>query len=220
MRSFIKRLASRSGFFAIIDKIAFWITRIFFGSIWKIELALRGVKPFFNFSVVIYGRPIIALAAGSEVELEEEVILMNDSRFCLSASLYAPCKIQTLSMSSKIHIRKGVSLNGTSIVCRSSEIIIGARTMIGPNVMITDSPFHNMWPLDARNIDPGVDIDSPVKIGSDVWICSQVIILPGSSIGSGSVIAAGSVVRGVIPCNCLAAGVPAKVIRYLDKPVI
>lgn len=169
--------------------------------------------------MTIIGRPIVSLAIGSTVEIGDDVILMSSSRFCLSATLFAPCKIQTILRTSSIYIGDRVSLNGTSIVCRSSRIYIGSRTMIGPNVSIVDSPFHPIWPISIRDYYPGTELDRPVEIGEDVWIGAQVVILPGSKIGAGSVIGAGSIVRGEIPANCLAAGVPARVIRRLDGEV-
>ena len=53
----------------------------------------------------------------------------------------------------------------------------------------------------------------PIVIEDNVWIGVNVLILKGVTIGHGSVIAAGSIVTRDIPCNCLAAGIPAKVIR-------
>ena len=38
-------------------------------------------------------------------------------------------------------------------------------------------------------------------------------MLPGACIGRNVVIAAGSVVRGTVPDRCVAAGVPARVVR-------
>ena len=52
-----------------------------------------------------------------------------------------------------------------------------------------------------------------IKIGNHVWIGANVTILKGVSIGDGSIVAAGSVVTKSIPEACLAAGVPAKVIK-------
>lgn len=52
-------------------------------------------------------------------------------------------------------------------------------------------------------------------IKDNVWIESRATVLRGVSIGKNSVIAAGSVVTSAIPENCLAAGVPARVIRVL-----
>ncbi|MDE6059993.1 MAG: hypothetical protein K2G31_00775, partial [Clostridia bacterium] len=57
----------------------------------------------------------------------------------------------------------------------------------------------------------------PVTICDKVWVAADVTICGGATIGEGSVIAAGSVVTKDIPPNCLAGGVPCKVIRYLDE---
>ena len=56
---------------------------------------------------------------------------------------------------------------------------------------------------------------APVAIGNDVWIGGNATILPGVRIGSNVVIAAGAVVDKDIPDNCVAGGVPAKVIKLL-----
>ena len=53
----------------------------------------------------------------------------------------------------------------------------------------------------------------PVFIGNHVWIGTNVTILKGVTIGDGAIIAAGSVVTKSVPSKCLAAGVPAKVIK-------
>lgn len=53
-----------------------------------------------------------------------------------------------------------------------------------------------------------------VVIGDHAWIGEDVIILSGVNIGIGAIVAAGSVVTKDVPAGCVAAGVPAKVIRY------
>lgn len=55
----------------------------------------------------------------------------------------------------------------------------------------------------------------PVIIGKNVWITTRCIILGGVTIGDNSIIGAGSVVTKDIPANCIAAGNPCKVIKYL-----
>jgi acetyltransferase-like isoleucine patch superfamily enzyme len=52
-----------------------------------------------------------------------------------------------------------------------------------------------------------------VIIEDHVWIGSRAIILPGVHIGHHSVVGAGSVVTKDISANCLAVGVPARVVR-------
>jgi virginiamycin A acetyltransferase len=60
------------------------------------------------------------------------------------------------------------------------------------------------------------DIESrgPIIIGNDVWIGAQSIILSGVTIGNGAVISANSTVTRDIPPYAIAAGSPAKVIKY------
>ena len=55
-----------------------------------------------------------------------------------------------------------------------------------------------------------------IKIGQNVWICDKVTILGGVTIGDNVIIAAGSVVTHDIPSNCMAAGMPARVIKKLE----
>lgn len=57
----------------------------------------------------------------------------------------------------------------------------------------------------------------PVIIKDNVWIGDGVTILPGVTIGVNAIVGANSVVNKDIPDNAIAAGVPAKVIRYLNK---
>lgn len=54
----------------------------------------------------------------------------------------------------------------------------------------------------------------PVVIGNDVWLGACATILKGSKIGNGAVIGAKALVKGEIPENAIAVGIPAKVLRY------
>lgn len=51
-------------------------------------------------------------------------------------------------------------------------------------------------------------------IGNDVWIGFHSTILPGVTVGDGAIIAAKSVVASAVPPYAIAAGNPARVIRY------
>jgi acetyltransferase-like isoleucine patch superfamily enzyme len=57
----------------------------------------------------------------------------------------------------------------------------------------------------------------PVKIGMGVWMAPGCIVIQGVEIGEMSVIGTGAVVNKSIPSHCLAAGVPAKVIKKLNE---
>lgn len=64
---------------------------------------------------------------------------------------------------------------------------------------------------------PDIDVFARVTVGNNVFIGLNAILLPGTEIGDNCVIGAGSVVKGRIPPNSVAAGVPARVIRSLDE---
>ena len=57
--------------------------------------------------------------------------------------------------------------------------------------------------------------ERPVSIGSGSWLGHGTVVLPGATIGRHVVIGANSVVTGEMPDNCVAAGVPARVIKKL-----
>ncbi|MBK1725026.1 acyltransferase [Thiocystis violacea] len=67
-----------------------------------------------------------------------------------------------------------------------------------------------------REKEQKIEMCKPIIVGNNVFLGYATIILPGSRIGSNVVIGAGSVVRGEIPDDCVAAGIPAKPIRSLD----
>lgn len=92
---------------------------------------------------------------------------------------------------------------------------IGSYVMMGTDVtVITRNHRHDR--TDIPMMEQGFEEEQPVVIGNDVWIGDRVVILPGVHIGNGCVIGAGAVVTKDIPDNAIAAGVPARVIRFRD----
>jgi carbonic anhydrase/acetyltransferase-like protein (isoleucine patch superfamily) len=93
----------------------------------------------------------------------------------------------------------------TKLIC-SKDIKIGDGSHISWDVEIRDSDFHKISRDDFT-------VSKPIVIGSHVWIGTRATILKGVNIGAGAVVATGAIVTRDIPENCLAAGVPAKIIR-------
>jgi len=52
-----------------------------------------------------------------------------------------------------------------------------------------------------------------IIVGDGAWLGYGVIVLDGARIGKGAVVGAGSVVKDDIPDGCIAAGVPARVVK-------
>ena len=58
-----------------------------------------------------------------------------------------------------------------------------------------------------------INLPKDVVIGNHVWLGNSVVIMKGVHIEDGSVIGIESIVTKDIPCNCIAVGSPAKVIK-------
>jgi len=97
-------------------------------------------------------------------------------------------------------------INPNALIVISKSLEIGSDCAISWNVSIMDDDLHKILPEKPES-------DRGIIIGDHVWIGSDVKILKNVKIGSGSVIAANSLVNSDIPENCLAAGIPARVIK-------
>ncbi len=93
------------------------------------------------------------------------------------------------------------------------EIVVGDDVWTGHHVYITDQN-HGYEDLDvpiSRQMMP----ERPVRVGDGSWLGHGTVVLPGASIGRHVVVGANSVVTGDLPDHCIAAGVPARVIKRL-----
>lgn len=100
---------------------------------------------------------------------------------------------------------------GTRISAAES-IRIGDNCMLAANVYISDSDWHGIY----NRVRP-FRCTKPVVLENNVWLGESVIINKGVTIGENSVIGAGSVVTKTIPANVVAAGNPAKIIKYINS---
>lgn len=101
--------------------------------------------------------------------------------------------------------------HNTVLVCRE-RIEIGSDVMIAGHCYLLDVD-HEYESRETPVPDQGLRI-SPIIIGDDVWIGAHTIILRGVHIGQGAIIGANSVVTKDIPSYAVAAGNPAKVIKF------
>jgi len=61
----------------------------------------------------------------------------------------------------------------------------------------------------------------PVILGNDVWVGTHVLIKRGVTVGHGAIVGAGSIVTKDVPPYAIAAGTPARILRYrFPEPLI
>lgn len=112
-----------------------------------------------------------------------------------------------------VHLGKAVYINSNCTFVDDDHIYIGDYTMVAPNVVFTTAGHPILPSLRLK----GYEFVFPINVGKNVWIGSGCQIMPGVTIGDNTVIGAGSVVTRDIPANCVAMGVPCKVVREIGE---
>lgn len=110
-----------------------------------------------------------------------------------------------------IRFGKEVFINSGCHFQDQGGIEIGDGAMIGHNVVLA-TVNHDLNPANNRK-----NHYAPIKIGNHVWIGANATILPGVIIGDWAVVAAGAVVTKNVPELTVVGGVPAKVLKTLQK---
>lgn len=114
-----------------------------------------------------------------------------------------------------IHVGRKFLANYHVTILDIAPVRIGDYVMIGPNTLIT-TVNHPLSPAKRRD---HIGQAKPVTIGDDVWIGGSCTILPGVTIGSNVVVGAGAVVTHDVPDDSVVLGVPARVVRTIERDV-
>ncbi len=151
-------------------------------------------------------QPVLFLGEGS-------IVLGSDVEFGwpTSKGFYSGyCQLEASNPASRIEIGDGVQINNNAFLkSEGPGIRIGPRALLGSEVTIYDSDFHDLRAGHRRDGSPQT---AAVELGRNVFVGDGVLILKGVRIGANSVIGAGSVVTDSIPADVIAAGNPARVI--------
>lgn len=106
-----------------------------------------------------------------------------------------------------VKIGKNVVIMNGCLMMAAGGITIEDDVMIAANVQL----ISNNHDLENRV----VITCKPVRICRKAWIGAGATILPGVTIGENAVVGAAGVVTKDVPDNAVAAGNPARVIKYL-----
>jgi len=120
---------------------------------------------------------------------------------------------------SSIIIGNHCSIGEYNHITACNKITIGDGLLTGRFVYIGDNA-HGGLSWEESSVPPinrQLRSKGEVKIGNNVWIGDKATILGGVTIGDNVIIGAGSVVTHDIPSNSMVAGIPARVVKSLDK---
>jgi len=115
-----------------------------------------------------------------------------------------------------ISVGDDVYIGPEAVMSAVKGITIGNKVMMGPRVMFIGGN-HNTSQLgtfmadvkEKRETD-----DLPIVVEDDVWIGAGAMIFKGVILGRGSIVAAGAVVTKSVPPYAIAAGIPARVLKW------
>lgn len=109
-------------------------------------------------------------------------------------------------------ISEGVNLMQSIVLTNDIEIGIGVL------VNQLSSIGHDVKIGDFCEICPNVSVSGNCEIGEYSFIGTGAVILPKVKIGKNVIVGAGAVVSKNLPDNCVAVGIPAKIVKEL-KPL-
>lgn len=109
----------------------------------------------------------------------------------------------------RIKVGNNVFINSNSLLMARGSITIEDDVMLAANVQLL-SNNHDEY-------DRQVLICKEILIKKGAWIGAGASILPGVCIGKYAIVGAGAIVTKDVPDYAVAVGIPAKVVKTLDK---
>jgi len=184
--------------------------------------------------------PMLLGSAGSGVVFGRNITLRHPKKIFIGAGVIIDdnCVLDAKGSGNKgITIRQGVYIGRNTIIyCKNGNIILGERVNIGHNSMVFSSNKVEIgrealiagytyimsggsydYKAKKKIIDQSGYSKGPTVIGANSWLGARAVIADGVSIGEGSIIGAGAVVLKNIPGRSIAIGVPAKVVKEIER---
>jgi acetyltransferase-like isoleucine patch superfamily enzyme len=101
---------------------------------------------------------------------------------------------------------------GESVIIRGQGgVDIGKAVLIGPGAQIL-AINHNHRDPEIPILDQGISCQG-IVVEDGAWIGAGAMVLDGVRIGRNAVVGAGAVVTKDVPANCVAVGVPARIVE-------
>lgn len=115
-------------------------------------------------------------------------------------------------------VGNNIDIGWMTTIAVATKVELGDNVRIAGRALLAGYPGHPLDPkARALGLPENDDQVGDIILEDDVWLATGVSVMAGVRIGQGTIVAAGSVVTQDLPAMVLAGGIPAKVIRALDK---
>lgn len=126
-----------------------------------------------------------------------------------------------LEFATLVHPAARVSRHATigrgTVICAGTAVTTQISVGDHVNLNLNCTVGHDAVIEDYCNLSPGVHISGNVHLEPGLDIGTGAVVIPSVRIGHDSIIGAGAVVNKDVPALSLAVGVPARVVRSLEK---
>jgi len=141
----------------------------------------------------------------------------RDGRLEVGAhTLFEPHVWVTAPGDARVRIGAGSFLNVGVMVAAHGLVEIGDHCMFANGCFVTDAN-HRFDELDTPITSQGFTSKGPTRVGDNVWCGANVVITSGVSVGERCVIGANSVVTEDLEPYTIAAGVPARPLKTIER---
>jgi acetyltransferase-like isoleucine patch superfamily enzyme len=146
----------------------------------------------------------LTVGRGVQVIMARSAIVRIGDRVSLGTGV-----VLSVGGEASVIIGDDVRLTHYTLVGAECSVSLADRVQVGEHCSIRDHDHD----VSAVSMHSAPLTCSPVTIGEDSWIGRGVAVLRGTCIEPGAIIGANAVVRGKIPKDAIAVGIPAQVIR-------
>ncbi|MFZ5553409.1 MAG: acyltransferase [Bacteroidota bacterium] len=156
-----------------------------------------------------------------------ENLRLDKSRIKIGNNVHVRGELLVFPYGEGINIGDNCYIGEGTRIWSGESVKIGSNVLISHNCNIIDTDSHELNHLERAdsflqlvtqkkaNTDKGNVKTAPVIIDDYAWLSYNVSVLKGVRVGKGAIIGACSLVTEDIPDFCIAAGVPAKVIKKI-----
>lgn len=194
-----------------------------------VKVYLSSIEPIAFDNCQVFGPIVIGDWKDIAPVLEANQDLITDYYVETAARSSAVPLLDLLNVNARIEpgaiIRDKVKIKDNAVIMMGAVLNIGAEVgegsmidmnaVLGGRAIVGDHCHIGAGTVLAGVIEPASAV--PVIVEDNVMIGANAVVLEGCRIGKNAVVAAGAVVTHDIPENAVAAGVPAKIIKYRDE---